>query len=44
MSATTDSVHEGRDQTVPSLPEGQGPESPMDAPAELEDFCEAIER
>jgi hypothetical protein len=44
MSATTDHVPEGRNPTVPPLPEARGPESPMDAPPEMEASCEAIER
>jgi hypothetical protein len=44
MRSITDPVHAGRDQTVPLLTEAQGPESPMDAPPEMEDSCEAIER
>jgi hypothetical protein len=44
MSATTDHVHEERDQTVPPLTEARGPKGPMDAPPEREDSCEAIER
>jgi hypothetical protein len=44
MSATTDHVPEGRDQTVPPLPEARGPERPMDAPPEREASCEEIER
>jgi hypothetical protein len=44
MSTTTDYIHEGRDQTVPPLPEARGPERPMDAPPEVEDSCEEIER
>ena len=44
MSATIDHVHEGRDQTVPPLTKARGPESPMYAPPEMEDSCEAIER
>lgn len=44
MSASTDHVHEGRNQTVRPLTEARGPESPMDAPPELEDSFEEIER
>jgi len=44
MCATIDHVHAGRDQTVPPLTEAQGPEHPLDAPPELEDSYEAIER
>jgi hypothetical protein len=44
MSATTNHVHEGRDLPVPPLTEARGPEGTMDAPPEMEDFCEEIER
>jgi hypothetical protein len=44
MSATTDHVHEGRDPTVPPLNGARGPEGMMDAPPEMEDSCEEIER
>jgi hypothetical protein len=44
MSAITDHVHEGRDQTVPPLIEARGPESPRYTPPEMEDSFEEIER
>ena len=44
MRATTDHVHEGRNQTVPPLTEARGPEGMMDAPPEREDSFEEIER
>jgi hypothetical protein len=44
MSSTTDHVHEGRDPTVPPLPETRGPEGTMDAPPEMEASFEEIER
>jgi hypothetical protein len=44
MSSTTDHVHEGRNQTVPPLTKARGPERPMNAPPEMEDSFEEIER
>jgi hypothetical protein len=44
MRSTTDHVREGRNPTVPPLTEARGPESPLDAPPDMEDSCEAVER
>jgi hypothetical protein len=44
MSAPTDHVHEGRDQTAPPSPDAQGPDGPLDAPRETEASFEEIER
>ncbi len=44
MSAPTDPVHEGRDQTTLPLTEARGPEGTMYAPRETEASCEEIAR
>jgi hypothetical protein len=44
MSSTTDHGHEGWDWTAPPPTDARGPEGTMDAPAETEASCEAIER
>jgi hypothetical protein len=44
MSAPTDPVHEGRDQTTRPLTEARGPEGTMYAPPETEISFEEIER
>ena len=43
MSSTTDHGHEGHDQTAP-LTDARGPEGTTDAPPEMEDSFEEIER
>jgi hypothetical protein len=44
MSAPTDHVHEGRDQTAPPPTDARGPEGTMYAPPETEASFEEIER
>jgi hypothetical protein len=44
MSAPTDPVYEGRDQTAYPSPEARGSEGTMDAPRETEASFEEIER
>jgi hypothetical protein len=44
MSAPTDHVHEGRDQTARPPTEARGPEGTMDGPPETEASFEEIER
>ena len=44
MSSTTDYVPEGRDQTAPPPTDARGPEGTTDAPPDMEDSFEEIER
>jgi hypothetical protein len=44
MSAPTDPVHEGRDQTAHPSIDAEVAHSPLDAPHEMEASCEEIER
>jgi hypothetical protein len=44
MSAPTDPIHEGLDQTAPPLREARGPDGTMYAPPEMEASFEEIER
>jgi hypothetical protein len=44
MSATTDHVHEGRDQTASPATDAREPDGALAAPRETEDSFEEIER
>ena len=44
MRSTTDPVHEAHDQIIPPPTDARGPEGTMDAPPEMEDSFEEIER
>ena len=44
MSAPTDAIHEGHDQTAPPPTDARGPEGTIYAPPETEASFEEIER